>query len=97
MSLVISDAPGQQRYEAHLDGGLAGILDYVVKGGRIVLVHTEVAAGYEGRGIGAGLARFALDEARRRGLRVVASCPFVRRYLVKHPEDHDIVVGMTPG
>ena len=34
---------------------------------RIELVHTEVDPGYEGRGIGAGLARFALDEARRRG------------------------------
>ena len=97
MSLLISDVPAHQRYEAHLDGQLAGILEYVVKGGRIALVHTEVAPRHEGRGIGAGLARFALDEARRRGLRVIASCPYVRRYLVKHPEDHDIVVGMTSG
>jgi predicted GNAT family acetyltransferase len=97
MSLAISDAPAHRRYEARLDGQLAGILEYVVKGDRIALVHTEVAESYEGRGIGAGLARFALDEARRRGLRVIASCPYVRRYLVKHPEDHDIVVGMTTG
>jgi predicted GNAT family acetyltransferase len=97
MSLVISDAPLDRRYEAHLDGDLAGVLEYVVKGSRIALVHTEVAPRHEGRGIGAELARFALDDARRRGLRVIASCPYVRRYLMKHPEDHDIVVGMTPG
>ena len=97
MSLAISDAPVHQRYEAHLDGQLAGVLEYVIKGGRIALVHTEVAASYEGRGIGAGLARFALDEARRRGLKVIASCPYVRRYLMKHPEDHDIVVGKMSG
>lgn len=97
MSLVISDAPAHRRYEAHLDGDLAGILEYVIKGGRIALVHTEVDSAHEGRGIGAGLARFALDDARRRGLRVIASCPYVRRYLTKHPEDHDIVVGMTTG
>jgi predicted GNAT family acetyltransferase len=95
--LAITDAAERQRYEAHLDGGLAGVLEYVVKHGRIALVHTEVSPDYEGRGVAAGLARFALDDARRRGLRVIASCPYVQRYLAKHPADHDIVVGMTPG
>lgn len=92
MDLVVTDAPERHRYEAHLDGQLAGILDYDSAGDRIDLVHTEVDPDYEGRGIGAGLTRFALDEARRRGLRVVASCPYVRRYLAKHPEDRDLVV-----
>jgi predicted GNAT family acetyltransferase len=94
---VVRDAPAAQRYEAHLDGELAGILEYVLKRGRIALVHTEVAPALEGRGVGAALARFALDDARRRELRVIASCPYVRAYLVKHPEDHDIVVGMGSG
>ena len=95
MNLVVTDAPGAQRYEARLDGELAGVLEYVVKRGRIGLIHTEVEPDLEGRGIGASLARFALDDARRRGLRVIATCPYVKRYLVKHPEDHDIVVGMS--
>jgi predicted GNAT family acetyltransferase len=100
MNLVVADAPDAQRYEALLDGELAGVLEYVVKRGRIALVHTEVSPAFEGRGIGAALARFALDDARRRGLRVIASCPYVRSYLARHPEDHDIVVGMggsSPG
>ena len=94
MNPDVSDAPDAQRYEARLDGQLAGILEYIVKRGRIALVHTEVAPAFEGRGVGAALARFALDDARGRGLRVIASCPYVRSYLQKHPEDHDIVVGM---
>lgn len=97
MDLVVTDAPERRRYEAQLDGELAGVLEYVVTHGRIALVHTEVASEYEGRGIGAALARFALDEARQRGLRVIASCPYVRRYLAKHPEDNDIVIGLTAG
>jgi predicted GNAT family acetyltransferase len=97
MAPVVTDAPGAERYEAHLDGELAGVLEYVVKRGRIALVHTEVAPAFEGRGVGAALARFALDDARARGLRVIASCPYVRSYLAKHPEDHDIVVGMGTG
>jgi uncharacterized protein len=90
---VITDAPTRDRYEAHLDGELAGVLEYVVKRGRIALVHTEVLPAQEGRGVGSALVRFALDDARRRELRVIAICPYVQAYLTRHPEDDDIVVG----
>ena len=68
-----TDAEGAQRYEAHLDGDLAGFLDHIVKRGRIALVHTEVLEAYRGRGLAEQLARFALDDARRRGLRVIVT------------------------
>jgi predicted GNAT family acetyltransferase len=96
---VITDAAERGRYEAHLDAEIAGVLEYIVKHGRIALVHTEVMPAREGRGIGSALVRFALDDARRRGLRVIAVCPYVRDYLMRHPEDGDIVVnrpGATP-
>jgi predicted GNAT family acetyltransferase len=97
MSLVITDAEDRHRYEAHLDGPLAGFLDYVVKHGRIALIHTEVPSAFAGHGVAAGLTRFALDDARRRELRVIVICPYVRRYLETHPEDMDIVVGSSAG
>jgi predicted GNAT family acetyltransferase len=97
MGPTIVDAEDAQRYEARDGDVLAGILDYVVKPGRIALVHTEVLPTHRGQGIGELLARFALDDARRRGLRVIASCPYVRAYVEGHPETHDIVVGMSPG
>ena len=93
---TITDAEGAQRYEARLEGDLAGFLDYVVKRGRIALVHTEVLEAYRGRGLAEQLARFALDDARRRGLKAIAICPYVRTYVERHPETRDIVVGMTP-
>jgi uncharacterized protein len=89
---VITDAPSRERYEAHLDGELAGILEYRVTRGRIALIHTEVLPVHEGRGVGSALVRFALDDARRRELRVIPTCPYVQDYLRRHPED-DIVVG----
>jgi predicted GNAT family acetyltransferase len=91
--LAVGDSADAGRYEARLGADLAGFLDYVVKHGRIALVHTEVLADHQGRGVGSALARFALDDARRRGLRVIPSCPYVRAYLERHPEDRDIVVG----
>ncbi len=92
----VTDAPERERYEATIDGALAGILEYMVRRERIALIHTEVLPAYEGRGVAAAIVRFALDDARRRGLRVIATCPYVQSYLARHPEDLDIVVGRSP-
>lgn len=93
----MSDARAAQRFEARVEGDLAGFLDYVEKRGRIALIHTEVLPPYRGRGIAEHLARFALDDARHRDLRVIASCPYVKAYVGRHPEIRDIVVGAAPG
>jgi predicted GNAT family acetyltransferase len=93
---VITDATARDRYEAHVDGELAGVLEYKVKRARIALIHTEVLPVHEGRGIGSALVRYALDDARQRGLRVIATCPYVKNYLARHPADDDIVVGRGP-
>ena len=92
----IHDATDRGRYEAHVGDALAGVLEDRVAHERLALVHTEVSPKFEGRGIAAALARFALDDARRRGLRVIATCPYVQRHLERHPEDGDIVVGRSP-
>ena len=89
---VITDAPERERYEAHLDGELAGVLEYVLKHSRIALIHTEVLPEFEGQGIGSALVRHALDDARGRDLRVIATCPYVIGYLQRHPEDDDLVI-----
>jgi predicted GNAT family acetyltransferase len=54
---VISDAAERGRYEAHVGGELAGVLEYVLKHGRLALVHTEVLPTHEGQGIGSALVR----------------------------------------
>jgi predicted GNAT family acetyltransferase len=86
----ISDNPARSRYEAH-SGGLMAELTYLKRRGEIVLLHTGVPAALEGHGIAGRLAQFALEDARAKGLRVVARCPFVLSYLAKHPEYADLV------
>jgi predicted GNAT family acetyltransferase len=93
VAIEVTDVPGATRFEARAGGVLAGYLEYVLKRGRLALVHTEVLTEFEGRGVGGALARFALDDARRRELLVIAICPFVRSWLERHPEHADIVVG----
>ena len=93
----VLDDEAEQRYEATMDGTPAGSLQYAIKYGRLALIHTEVLPEFEGKGVGSSLVRFALAEARRRGLRVIPTCPFVRSYVESHPETHDIVIGMPSG
>ncbi|MCI0346519.1 MAG: N-acetyltransferase [Chloroflexi bacterium] len=90
-AIEITDAVDESRFEARVYGELAGILEYVEKRGRLALSHTEVLPEFEGRGIASKLAKFGLDEARRRELGVIVICPFVRSYIVRHPEELDIV------
>lgn len=96
MEPTIIDADGAERYEAYLGDDLAGFLDYRVVHDRLALIHTEVLPDFQGHGVGAALAQFGLDDARRRNLAVVAVCQYVRSYVARHPETQDIVVGVRP-
>ena len=78
------------RYELEVDGETANLY-YRLKPGVITLQHTEVPPELGGRGVGSELVREALEDARARGLKVVASCPFVSAYLGKHPEYNDLL------
>ena len=92
VELTLNEA--ESRYEAHVDGELAGFAEYVLDGERIVFTHTEVEDQCEGEGIGSTLARFALDDVRARGgLRVVPRCPFIRAWIDRHPEYGELVQG----
>jgi uncharacterized protein len=94
---AVVDDEAAQRFDATLNGAFAGSIEYAVKYGRIALIHTEVKPEFEGKGVGGALVRFAIAEARRRGLRVIPTCPFVRSYVDSHPETHDVVIGMPSG
>jgi predicted GNAT family acetyltransferase len=89
--IAVADNPEQGRYEARVDGELAGSLYYREREGGLILVHTEVEPEFEGQGVGGRLVAGTLDDIRARGLSAVAWCPFVRGYLERHPEYADLV------
>lgn len=89
--IQVRDNPGESRYEASRDGGLAGFAEYRLDGETITFFHTQVEPAFEGQGIASALVRSALDDVRARGLRVVAECPFVRGWIEKHPDYADLV------
>ena len=87
----LSDNEGAHRYELRVGGELAAYAEYnLVKNG-VLFTHTEVLPAFEGRGIGSAIARYALDDVRRRSLQAIPVCQFIAGYLRKHPEYHDLV------
>lgn len=87
----VIDNGDASRFELRLGGRLIGIAAYRRRNGRIALTHVEVAEEHEGHGFGSVLAAGALDEAARHGLEVVPLCPFVERYIERHPEYERLV------
>ena len=91
MTVVVADDSMASRYEARIDGTLAGISEYELTPDTIVFLHTVVAEEHEGQGVGSAIARYALDDARARGLYVRPLCPFIRGWITQHPEYSDLV------
>lgn len=91
MSTEITDNAEQGRYEIRLDGDLAGFAEYERGEGAVVFTHTEVDSAFEGKGVGSALARGALDDVRSQGLSVVPLCPFIKKWILRHPDYKDRV------
>jgi predicted GNAT family acetyltransferase len=83
---MVTNNEAESRYEIHVDGALAGFLEYRTIGDVLVLVHTEVDEAYSGQGLAGQLAKFALDDAMARDVKISPLCPFVAKYIDKHSE-----------
>jgi uncharacterized protein len=91
VELRVVDNPEQRRYEALVDGEVAGASYYRDRDGVRIVTHTEVADEFEGQGVGSRLIAGALDDMRAQGLRVTPLCPFAAAYIERHPEYADLV------
>jgi uncharacterized protein len=87
----LTDDKDRSRYELRDGDELIGFTEYHFHRGEMALLHTEIRPEYGGRGLGSELIRGALDDARSRGLKVLPYCPFVRGWMVKHPDYQDLV------
>jgi len=75
----------ENRFEITVDGHLC-ILEFELDGDVIHMNHVRVPKAVGGRGIAGDLTRHALDHARSQGWKVVPNCPYVARWIERHPE-----------
>jgi predicted GNAT family acetyltransferase len=88
----VTNNEAEKRYDARVDGELAGSAYYDTADDLIVFTHTEVDDAFEGHGVGSALARFALDDVRADGRRkVIARCPFIKGWIDRHPAYKDLL------
>ena len=90
---IVTDNPAASRYELHVGTELAGLVTYQLRAQDkvISLLHTEIEPAFQGAHLATHLARFSLDDARKRGLAVLPFCPYITSWIKKHPEYTDLV------
>jgi predicted GNAT family acetyltransferase len=84
------------RFNVDVEGKTVGHAAFAERDGKRVFFHTEVADGYEGRGLATLLIGAALQATRADGTRIVPVCEMVAAYIDKHPEFADITDAATP-
>ncbi len=86
----VIDNREEKKFETEIDGYKA-FVEYDVKPNILVLKHTEVDKALAGKGVGSEMIEAVLLQIELRGLKVIPECPFVKKYIGKHPEWQSIV------
>jgi len=85
-----------KRFELSLEGKVA-VLDYVERGDSVLaFTHTFVPPELRGKNVAAILTRFALEDARRQGKKVVPQCSYVAAFMERNAEYADLRAGSVP-
>jgi predicted GNAT family acetyltransferase len=85
LTVTVRDAPERHRYEIYDGDHRVGLSTYELDRDTITFIHTEIDPAFGGRGLGKQLVAAELDDARRRGLAVLPSCPYVRKVIADDP------------
>jgi predicted GNAT family acetyltransferase len=83
MNLKITHQKDVNRFAAYFQGHEAYV-DYVIKDGSLVVIHTFVPKPIKGLGIASELVKAAYDYADREGLGCKATCSYALSWLEKH-------------
>lgn len=59
--------------------------------GVMELVETYTPPQHRGKGVAKALVRKAVEDARRKGLKIVPICSYSVYYFIKHPEERDVL------
>lgn len=77
-------------YEVVVDGEAKAYMKFSRLEKVLILHHTEVKTALRGKGIAMKLLTYAVEDARTRGLKINALCPFSRKTLESDPKYSDV-------
>ena len=81
------------KFVAMANGEQAGLLTYVWSGeDKFIIDHTEVAENHKGEVVGKELVKYAVDFARKKGVKVMPLCPFAAAEFRKNEDYSDVKI-----
>lgn len=83
--------PERLRFFLEVAGGTAELVYQQLDDHTVDLVHTRVPDAAAGQGVGGRLAQAAFSWARQGGMHLVPTCPFVQKWLERHPDERDLL------
>jgi uncharacterized protein len=79
-------------FYVELDGRQEAMMTYVFAGDdKIIIDHTEVNPGNEGKGFGKKMVAKAVEFAREKNIKIIPLCPFAKSVFDKVPEFRDVL------
>ena len=98
--ITVRHNPGRERFEMLDAGNVIGKAAYKEYDGGAsperIFYHTVINEEYGGHGLAAKLAKMALTETIEAGRAIVPVCPYIKKYIGKHPEYAAATVATTP-
>ena len=75
-----------------IDGKQEALMTFVFAGdNKIIIDHTEVNPGNNGKGFGKKMVAKAVEFAREKGIKIIPLCPFAKNVFDKTPEFKDVL------
>lgn len=81
----------KNRFELKVENAIALVEFEKTEPNILDLTHTEVPEELGGQGVGSKLVKGVLQYIKDNNLKLIPSCPFIEKYIGKHPEWNDLV------
>jgi predicted GNAT family acetyltransferase len=90
VQIRINDNKGA--FYIEVNGKQESLMTFVYAGeDKIIIDHTEVNPGNEGKGFGKKMVTKAVEFAREKGIKIIPLCPFAKSVFDKTPEFRDVL------
>lgn len=90
VSLEVNDKNGY--FHIDIDSKTEAKMTFVFAGSdKIIIDHTEVNEGHNGKGFGKMMVEKAVAFAREKNIKIIPLCPFAKKVFDKNPEYSDVL------
>ena len=90
VSLEVNDKNGY--FHIDIDSKTEAKMTFIFAGSdKIIIDHTEVNEGHNGKGFGKMIVEKAVAFAREKNIKIIPLCPFAKKVFDKNPEYSDVL------